>query len=158
METPSPDRDLSESQVETPNQGNETLNNVISVVQETLGDVVLRPQLTEPSQINKEIQVRTESFEQKNNDTKMKMREEMENKFEAILKEIRTNKSALTITNLRSSGSKNDSSTGNIKNSDTEEDDHLLRASDMNELKNPARSFQRTYQTSNTMCDQALGM
>ena len=79
METPSPDRDLSESQVETPNQGNETLINVISVVQETLDDVVLRPQLTEPSQINKEIQVRTESFEQKNNDTKMKMREEMEN-------------------------------------------------------------------------------
>ena len=32
----------------------------------------------------------------------MKMREEMENKFDAILKEIRTSKTASTITNPRS--------------------------------------------------------
>ena len=82
------------------------------------------------------------------------MREEMENKFDAILKEIRTSKTASTITNPRSepngiynlqpSESKNDKSSGvrasNIENSDTEnEDDHPLRASDMRELRNPAR-------------------
>ena len=78
----------------------------------------------------------------------------MENKFDAILKEIRTSKTASTITNPRSepneiqnlqpSGSKNDKSSGvrssNIENSDTEnEDDHPFRASDIRELRNPAR-------------------
>ena len=82
------------------------------------------------------------------------MREEMENKFEAILKEIRTSKSASTITNPRSevkgiqnfqpSGSKGNSSNGvcasNAENSDTEdEDDHPLRASEMHEPRDPAR-------------------
>ena len=70
------------------------------------------------------------------------------------MKEIRTSKTASTITNPRSepngihnlqpSGSKNDKSSrvraSNIENSDTEnEDDHPLRASDMRELRNPAR-------------------
>ena len=78
----------------------------------------------------------------------------MENKFDAILKEIRTNKTASTKTKLRSemngtqnsqpSGSKSNRSNGvyasNIDNSDTEdEDDHPLRASEMHELRNPAR-------------------
>ena len=67
---------------------------------------------------------------------------------------MRTSKTASTITNPRSepngihnlqpSGSKNDKSSGvrasNIENSDTEnEGDHPLRASDMRELRNPAR-------------------
>ena len=102
METPSPDRDLSEVQLETPNQGNETLTNVNTVVQESLGTDEPRPQLVKPSQISTEIQTWTENFEQKNNDRILKMREEMEIKFEAILKEITTNKSASTITNPRS--------------------------------------------------------
>ena len=151
-ETPSPDRELSEAQVETPMQGNETLNNVSIVIQEPLGENENRSSLIEPSQISNETQVWTENFEQKNNDRIMKMREEMmENKFDAILKEIRTSKTASTITNPRSepngiynlqpSGSKNDTSSGvrasNIENSDTEnEDDHPLRASDMRELRN----------------------
>ena len=78
----------------------------------------------------------------------------MDNKFDAILKEKRTSKTASTITNPRSepseihnlqpSGSKNDKSSGvrasNIENSDTEnEGDHPFRASDMRELRNPAR-------------------
>ena len=82
------------------------------------------------------------------------MREEMENKIDAILKEIRTSKTTSTITNPRSeingmqnfqpSGSKSIRSNGvhasNIENSDIEnEDDHPLRASDMRELRNPAR-------------------
>ena len=153
-ETPSPDRELSEAKVETPMQGNETLTNVNTVIQEPLGENENRSSLIEPSQISNEIQVWTENFEQKNIDRIMKMREEMENKFDAILKEIRTSKTASTITNPRSepngiynlqpSGSKNDKSSGvrasNIENSDTEnEDDHPLRASDMRELRNPAR-------------------
>ena len=67
---------------------------------------------------------------------------------------MRTSKTASTITNPRSepngihnlqpSGSKNDKSSGvrasNIENSDTEnEGDHPFRASDMRELRNPAR-------------------
>ena len=70
----------------------------------------------------------------------MKMKEEMENQFEAILEEIRTNKSASTVTNSRSeingiqnsqpSGSKHDRSTGvhasNVKRSDTENENHPL--------------------------------
>ena len=77
---------MSEVQVETPNQGNETLTNVKTIVQESLGGNEVRPQLEEPSQISTEIQTWTKSFEQKSNDTIIKMREETENKFEVILK------------------------------------------------------------------------
>ena len=118
LETPSPDIDLSEAQVETPSQLNETLTNGNTVVQESLGGDETRPHLVESNQISNEIQAWTENFEQKNNDRIMKMREEMGNKFDAILKEMRTNKSSSTITNPRSemntiqnsqpSGSKND--------------------------------------------------
>ena len=52
--------------------------------------------------MSKGIQTWTELFDQKNHDRKMKMREEKENKFEAILKEIITTKSASMITNPRS--------------------------------------------------------
>ena len=54
--TPSPDRDLSETQVETPMQGNEILNNVSTVIQEPLGKNESRSQLIEPSQVSNEIQ------------------------------------------------------------------------------------------------------
>ena len=83
-------------------QGNETLTNVSTVIQEPLCENENRSNLIEPSQISNEIQVWTENFEQKNNDRIMKMREEMENKFDAILKETRTNKTTSTITNPRS--------------------------------------------------------
>ena len=83
-------------------QGNESLTNVSTVIQEPLGENENGSQLIEPSQISNEIQASTEDFEQKNNDRIMKMREEMENKFDAILKEIRTNKTVSTITNPRS--------------------------------------------------------
>ena len=62
METPSPDRDLSEAQVETTNQSNETLHIVDTVIHETLGGDDLRPQLTEPSQITNEIEAWTDHF------------------------------------------------------------------------------------------------
>ena len=50
-ETPSPDRELSEVQVETPKQGKETLTNVSTVIQEPLGENENRPNLIESSQI-----------------------------------------------------------------------------------------------------------
>ena len=74
-ETPSLDRDLDEAQVETSMQGNEILTNVSTVFQELLGENESRSNLIEPSQISNEIQVWTETFEQKNNDRIMRMRE-----------------------------------------------------------------------------------
>ena len=82
----------------------------------------------------------------------------MENKFEANVKEMRTNKCASTRTiprseinrtqNTQPSGSKNDRSVGvhasNVENSDTEDEDYPIRASDMNELRNPARPFYKS--------------
>ena len=163
-DTSSPDRDLGEAQVETSMQDNETLTNVSTVIQEPLGENESRSNLIEPTQIRNEIQVWTGNFEQTNNDRIMKMREEMENKFDANLKEIRTNKTTSTITNPRSeidgiqnsqpSGSKSIRSNGvhasNIENSDTEdEDDHPLRASEMHELRNPARPIHQNIQNIN---------
>ena len=55
-ETPSPDRELSEAQVETPKQGSEILT-VSTVFQEPLGENENRSNLIEPSQISNEIQV-----------------------------------------------------------------------------------------------------
>ena len=77
----------------------------------------------------------------------------MDNKLEANLKEIKSSKSASTVTNLRSdvneiqdpqpSGSKIDISIGvhasNNENPDCESDDYPLRASKMKDLKHPAK-------------------
>ena len=92
-------------------------------------------------------------MEQKNNDRIEKMREEMENKLETILKEIKSNQNASTVTNPRSeiieipdpqpSGSKSNRSIGvlayNYENSDSENDHYPLRASKMKHLKHPAK-------------------
>ena len=81
------------------------------------------------------------------------MREEMEKKLETILKEVKSNKRASTVTNPRSeineirdsqpSGTKTNTSIGvhasNNENSDSENDDYPLRASKMKELKHPAK-------------------
>ena len=91
LETISPER--STTQVETPNTGNITLTNPDTVVQESLGEDNSEGQLVEPSQIGTEIQAWTQIFEQRNNDRIEKMREEMDNKLETILREIKSNKS-----------------------------------------------------------------
>ena len=92
LETPSPERKTINTQVETPNTGNEPLTNFNTVVQDSLGEINPGNQLTEHSQISNEIQTWTQILEQKNNDRIEKMREEMDNKFEAVLREIKTNK------------------------------------------------------------------
>ena len=99
LETPSPNR---EEGVETPNPGNMTLTNSNLVDQENLGPNILANQITEPSVISNEIQVWTQEMEKRNNDRIEKMREEIDNKFDAILREIKTSKNASTITNPRS--------------------------------------------------------
>ena len=141
--TPSPERDLSETQVETSNQGNDPFTNVESNMRENSDNNELRPQLTEPSQLGNEIQAWTENFEQKNNDRITKMREEMEINLDAFLKEIKSNKSASTVTNPRSemndiqnmqpSGSKTNKPiavhASCNESSDSENEDYPLQAS-----------------------------
>ena len=148
LETPSPDREVEVTQKGTPITGIETLTNVNTVIQGDLSENNSENQFTEPSQISNEIQVRTQIMEQKNKDRIETMRREMENKLEMILKEIKSNKSASTVTNPGSetnenrdsqpSGSKTNRSIGvhasNNENSDSENDDYPLRASKMKDL------------------------
>ena len=153
LETPSPERSVERTQVETPNTGNITLTNHNTVVQENLGENNIGVQLVEPSQISTEIQAWTQIFEQKNNNRIEKMREEMDNKLETILREIKSNKSASIATNPRSetnemqdpqpSGSRTIRSIGvhasNNENSETEDEDFSLKASKAKDLKQPAK-------------------
>ena len=60
--TPSPERDLSEVQVETSPQGIDALVNVDSNIKGNLDNFELRSQLIEPSQLSNEIQAWTENF------------------------------------------------------------------------------------------------
>ena len=92
-------------------------------------------------------------MEQKNDSKIEKMREEKDSKLEAILREVKTNKTTSTMTNPRSdfkemqdsqpSGSKTARSTGvhasNNENSDSEKDDFPLRTSKMKDLKHSAK-------------------
>ena len=55
LETPSPEREVERTQVETPNTGKEILTN-FNTVQGSLGENISEDQLTEPSQISNEIQ------------------------------------------------------------------------------------------------------
>ena len=92
LETPSPDREVEVTQIETPTAGNEALIDLSIVAQGNLGENSSENQLTEPSQMSNEMQVWTQILEKKNNDRIEKMREEMKNKLEAILREIKSNK------------------------------------------------------------------
>ena len=166
LETPSFDRGFNETQIETSNQGNDTLTDVNSDIQETSGADNLRPHLIEPSRISNEIQAWTENFKEKNHDRITKMREETENKLDAILKEIKSNKSASTVTNRRSeindtqnmppSGSKTDRSIGvhasYNENSDAEDEDYPLHAFKMKDLRRPAKPLYR----SETILDETI--
>ena len=158
LTTPSPEREVSETRVDSSETGNITLTNTNVDVQDNLGDPNLGSQLREPSQISDEIQVWTHIVERKNTERIEKMREEIDNKLEAILKEIKYNKSSSITTNPRSdmneiqeqqpSGSRTDPSIGvrasNNENSDSENDDYPLRASKMKDLKYPAKPLFRS--------------
>ena len=104
LETPSPDREIEVTQVEAPNTGNATLTNLNNEVQENLGENSSENHLTESTQISNKMQTRTQIMEQKNSDRIEKIREEMDNKLEVILKEIKSSKSVSMITHPRSDG------------------------------------------------------
>ena len=59
LDTPSSDREVEVTQVETPNTGSGTLTNIKNVVQEYLGENNSENQLTESTQISNEIQTWT---------------------------------------------------------------------------------------------------
>ena len=113
----------------------------------------MRSRLVEPSQVSNEIQAWTKIFEQKNNDKITKMREEMENKLDAMLMEIKTSKSTSMTTNPRSgineignmqpSGSGGKRSMGvnasDKESLDTENEDIPLKASEMRDLRHSAK-------------------
>ena len=157
LATPSPEREVSETRVDSSETGNINLTNSNLNVQENLKEPNLENQLTEPSQTSDEIQVWTQIVERKNTERMEKMREEMDNKLEAILKEIKNNKGASMTTNPRSdineiqepqpSGSRLDPPIGvhasNKENSDSE-NDYPLRASKMKDLKHPAKPLFRS--------------
>ena len=158
LATPSPDRELSETQVETPNPGNTTLPNSNVNVQEGLGENSSIYQPTEPSLLNCGIQVWTQIMEQKNDNKIEKMNDGMDNKLEAILKEVKSNKTASLMTkpwsdfiemqDSQPSGSKTTMSkeahASNKENSDSENDDFPLRASKRKDLKHPAKPLVRS--------------
>ena len=102
LETPSSEREVNNTQSETPNTGNVTLTRLNMNVQGDLGDKISENQLAERSQSSNEIQVWTQTLEQKSNDRITKMREEKDDKLETILKAIRSNKNMSTTTNPRS--------------------------------------------------------
>ena len=62
LETPSPEREVNITQLETPYTGNETLTNLNVNVQGHLGDNNSENQIAEPSQTSNEIQVWTQKF------------------------------------------------------------------------------------------------
>ena len=65
LETPSPDREVEVTQIETPKTGNEALIDLSNVVQRNSGENSSENQLTEPSQMSKEMQVWTQIVEQR---------------------------------------------------------------------------------------------
>ena len=121
--------------------------------QERLGETDLRRRLVEPSQVSNEIQAWSEIFEQKNNDKSTKMREEMEDKLDAILMDIKTSRSTSMTTNPRSeihkTGNMQPSGSGGKKSMgvnasyneslDSENEDIPLKASEMRDLRHPAK-------------------
>ena len=91
LETLSPEREESSIRDESSETGNITLINATLNVENNLGESSKGNRLEDPSQISDEIQAWTEIFEQRNTDRILKMREEMENKLNAILKEVKSN-------------------------------------------------------------------
>ena len=156
LEIPSPKK-TNETKLETPNSGNKTLTNVNFENQENLRENNLSSQLTEPCLINNEMQVSSQILEHKNNDRNGKVREEVEDKFETILKAMRFNKSTSTLTNLRCglnetqnvqpTGSKTEmslrvhASVG--ENTDAEDGNYPLRASEIRSLRHPVKPMFR---------------
>ena len=96
VESQSSDRDENTSETSF-TQGNATLVGVSEKVNNIL-DRNLGSELTEPSQISNEIEVISQRLTEQNNDKMSQIEEQLNNKFEEILKEIRANKNCIVIT------------------------------------------------------------
>ena len=74
LETPSPERETNNTQIETPSAGNDTLTNSNVIVQESLEDGASKTQLMELSVISIEAKIWSQMFQQTNNDRIEKMK------------------------------------------------------------------------------------
>ena len=147
VESQSSDRDENTSETSF-TQGNATLvgvsENVNSVLDRNLGS-----ELTEPSQISNEIEVISQRLTEQNNDKMSQIEEQLNNKFEEILKEVRTNKNHIAITdeedaennqpgpsNYRNKGLRNKHASGTTSDKNKNQDDRFY-PSEMCELRQP---------------------
>ena len=73
LATPSPEREVSDTRIDSSETGNITSTNSNINVQESLGETNFENQLREPSQISDKIQVWTQIAEQKNTERIEKM-------------------------------------------------------------------------------------
>ena len=129
-------------------QGNATLNNVSENVNNVF-DRNLGSELTEPSQISNEIEVISQRLTEQNNDKMSQIEEHLNNKFEEILKEIRTNKNYIVITdeedaennqlgpsNSKNKGLRNKHASNTTLDKNKNQDDRFY-PSEMSELRQP---------------------
>ena len=129
-------------------QGNATLVGVSENVNNVL-DGSLGIELTEPSQISNEIEVISQRLTEQDNDKMSQIEEQLNNKFEEILKEIRTNKNHIVITdeedaennrpgpsNYRNKGLRNKHASSRTSDKNKNQDDRF-HPSEMSELRQP---------------------
>ena len=147
IESQSSDRDEISSETSF-TQGNATLvgvsENVITTLDRNLGS-----ELTVPSQISNEIEVISQRLTEQNNYKMSQIEEQLNNKFEEILKEIRTNKNYIVITdeedaennqpgpsNYRNKGLRNKHASSSTSDKIRNQDDRFY-PSEMSELRQP---------------------
>ena len=151
IESQSSDRDKISSETSF-TQGNATLvgvsENDITTLDRNLGS-----ELTEPSQISNEIEVISQRLTEQNNDKMSQIEEQLNNKFEEILKEIRTNKKYIVITdeedaennqpghsNYRNEGLRNKHASSSTSDKIKNQGDRFY-PSEMSELRQPYTSL-----------------
>ena len=147
VESQSSDRDENTSETSF-TQGDATLVGVSENVNKIL-DRNLGSELTEPSQISNEIEVISQKLTEQNNDKMSQIEEQLNNKFEEILKEVRTNKNYIAIkdeedaennqpgpSNYRNKGLRNKHASNSLSDKNKNQDDRLY-PSEMSELRQP---------------------
>ena len=139
-------------------QGNATLVDVAENVN-NIFDRNLGSELTEPSQISNEIEAITQRLSEQNNHKMSQIEQQLNSKFEEILKEIRTNKEN-NVADGDEGAENNRPSTSNSENrhlrkkhaSNNEIDrdqDNRFQSSEMHELRQPTTPFGLVNETLN---------
>ena len=139
-------------------QGNATLVDVAGNVN-NIFDRNLGSELTEPSQISNEIEAITQRLSEQNNHKMSQIEQQLNSKFEEILKEIRTNKEN-NVADDDEGAENNRPSTSNSENrhlrkkhaSNNEIDrdqDNRFQSSEMHELRQPTTPFGLVNETLN---------